>query len=69
MAEYFCNGYHCEKCGTLVGVMHREVSTMAELTNVHGQVGAVKECLHCGQSRWLTYEEILALPVKWIQQE
>jgi len=43
MPEYFCNGYHCEKCGKLVGVMHREVSTMAE--------------------------EMLALPVKWTQQE
>ena len=69
MTEYFCNAYHCEKCGTLVGVMHREVSTMADLTNVQGQMGVLMGCQKCGQNRWLTHEEMLALPVKWIQQE
>jgi hypothetical protein len=68
MPEYFCNGYYCE-CGTLVGVMKREVSTMAEITNPSGQIGLAMPCPKCGRERRLTYEEMLALPEKWILKE
>jgi hypothetical protein len=69
MTEYFCNGYYCDGCGTLVGVMKREISTMCEVTNSSGQVGIVMGCPKCGKNRALTYEEMLALPEKWILQE
>jgi len=69
MTEYFCNGYYCDGCGTLVGVMKREISTMCEVTNSSGQVGIVMGCPKCGKNRALIYEEMLALPEKWILQE
>ena len=69
MTEYFCNGYYCE-CGQKVGVMRREVSTMADPgANPHGQVGVLIECPNCSRTRWLTHEEMLALPEKWILEE
>jgi len=67
--EYFCNGYYCDGCGSLVRVMKREVSTMAEITNPSRQLGLVVGCPECGKNRILTYEEMLALPEKWILQE
>jgi hypothetical protein len=69
MTEYFCNGYHCDECGTIVPVMKREVSTMAEITNPSNQLGLVVGCPICGRNRTLTYQEMLALPVKWILKE
>jgi hypothetical protein len=68
MTEYFCNGYFCDGCGTLLRVMKREVSTMCEITNPSGQAAALMTC-PCGKSRLLTFEEILALPEKWILKE
>jgi len=66
MTEYLCNGYHCERCGTKVRVMRLDTSKPVE---VPADGAAMSTCPQCGAIRLLTYEEILALPLKWTSQE
>jgi len=66
MTEFICNGYHCEQCGTRVRVMKLDSSKTVE---VPSSGNAVSACPKCGAIRLLSFEEILALPLKWTSQE
>jgi hypothetical protein len=65
LTEYLCNGYHCEKCGELVRVMKLDTSKPAEAPS---EGMAMSTCPKCKATRLLTYEQILALPLRWTEQ-
>jgi hypothetical protein len=65
MAEYLCNGYECE-CGTRVMVCHNDRSK--PMPDGKGYMGSVITCPKCGKSRWVTWKDIMALPLVWIEQ-
>ncbi len=65
MTEYLCNGYICE-CGTRVRVCHNDRSK--PMPAGEGYLGANIACPVCGRGRWLTWKDIMALPLTWIEK-
>jgi hypothetical protein len=63
MPDFFCNGYSCE-CGTRVRVLHWDKSKPAPPAPESGY-RVHWACPKCGRSRWLTWQEILDLPLTW----
>jgi hypothetical protein len=65
MTEYLCNGYE-RKCGTRITVCHNDRSK--PMPDSTGYVGGIIRCPKCGRSRWMTWKDIMALPLIWTEQ-
>jgi hypothetical protein len=65
VTDYLCNGYECE-CGARIRVCHNDRSK--PMPHGRGYVGGNFVCTGCGRSRWLTWKDIMALPLVWTEE-